>query len=79
MKATKALKKINKALDHDMDQVILLGEDHGNLVELVVGDAKMFANLIMNYFNDNPDVRHLVIDALFYQKLKEAGEKLECN
>lgn len=73
MKAKKALKKINEALDHSMDKVVMLGENDNKLVELVVGDTDSCANLILNFFDDNPDVRQKVIDEMFTQMVKKFG------
>lgn len=52
MKAKKAVKKINKALDYDMDSVLMLGldSDHTTYHTLACGEDETIANLILNFF-----------------------------
>ena len=52
MKAKKAVKKINKALDYDMDSVIVLGvdKDRKTFHCLTYGKDEELINLVLNLF-----------------------------
>lgn len=67
MKAKKAVKKINKALDYDMDSVLMLGldSDHTTCHTLACGEDETIANLILNFLSKN---RKLLMWYLKYQQ-----------
>ena len=71
MKAKKALKKINKALDYDMDSVLMLGLDSDNkgLHVLVYGEDDTIENLILNFFENEPKIADVVLQVSAMKKL----------
>ena len=58
MKAKKAVKKINKELDYDMDSVLMLGlnSDHTTYHTLACGEDETITNLIINFFEQEPKI-----------------------
>lgn len=73
MKAKKAVKKINKALDCDMDSVLMLGldSDHTTYHTLACGEDETIANLILNFFEQEPKIADAVLKVLAMKKLNQ--------
>ena len=73
MKAKKAVKKINKALDYDMDSVLMLGldSDHTAYHALACGEDETIANLILNFFEQEPKIADVVLKVSAMKKLNQ--------
>ena len=73
MKAKKVVKKINKALDYDMDSVLILGleSSHKQYHTLVQGEEEMIANLILNFFEQEPTIAEIVFKVSAIKKLNQ--------
>ena len=73
MKAKKAVKKINKALDYDMDSVLMLGldSDHTTYHILDCGEDETIANLILNFFEQEPKIADVVLKVSAMKKLNQ--------
>ena len=76
MKVKNAVKKINKALDYDMDSVIVLGvdKDRKKFQRLVYGDDKVLVQLILNLFEREPKIADVVLKVSAMKKTKS-----DCN
>lgn len=81
MKAKKAVKKINKALDYDMDSVLMLGldSDHITYHTLACGEDETIENLILNFFEREPKIADVVLKVSATKKLNQivTGESEE--
>lgn len=73
MKAKEAVKKINKALDYDMDSVLMLGlnSDHTTYHALACGEDETIANLILNFFEQEPKIADVVLKVSAMKKLNQ--------
>lgn len=73
MKAKKAVKKINKALDYDMDSVLMLGldSDHTIYHTLACGEDETIENLILNFFEQEPKIADVVLKVSAMKKLNQ--------
>ncbi|NMV48535.1 hypothetical protein FOL80_07275 [Lactobacillus reuteri] len=71
MKAKKAMKKINKALDYDMDSMLMLGidSDHTTCHELAYGEDETIENLILDLFEREPKIADAVLRSISNGKL----------
>lgn len=74
MKAKKAVKKINKALDDDMNSVLMLGleSDHKSYHKLVYGENETIINLIINFFEEEPEIADVVLKVSAMKKLNQS-------
>lgn len=62
MKAPKAVKKINKAINCNMDTVIMLGLDKGNrkgMHVVALGPSDELGSLIINWLETKPKVKEM--------------------
>lgn len=73
MKAKKAMKKINKALDYDMDSVIVLGvdKDGKTFYGLTYGKDEELVNLVLNLFDKEPKFADVVLKVSAMKKLNQ--------
>lgn len=73
MKAKKAVKKINKALDYDMDSVIVLGvdKDRKTFHSLTYGEDEELVNLVLNLFDKEPKFADVVLKVSAMKKLNQ--------
>ena len=73
MKAKKAVKKINKALDYDMDSVIVLGvdKDRKTFHCLTYGKDEELINLVLNLFDKEPKFVDVVLKVSAMKKLNQ--------
>ncbi|WP_457801118.1 hypothetical protein [Limosilactobacillus reuteri] len=73
MKAKKAMKKINKALDYDMDSILMLGldSDHTTHRELAYGEDETIENLILDFFEREPKISNVVLKVLAMKKINQ--------
>lgn len=73
MKAKKAMKKINNALDYDIDSILMLGleSNHKQYHNLVHGEKETIANLILNFFEQEPKIAEIVLKVSAIKKLNQ--------
>lgn len=73
MKAKNAVKKINKALDYDMDSVIVLGVDKDGKTfhRLTYGKDEELVNLVLNLFDEEPKFADVVLKVSAMKKLNQ--------
>lgn len=73
MKAKKAMKKINKVLDYDMDSVIVLGVDKDGKTfhRLTYGKDEELINLVLNLFDKEPKFADVVLKVSAMKKLNQ--------
>lgn len=73
MKAKKAVKKINKALDYDMDSVIVLGvdKDRKTFHCLTYGKDEELINLVLKLFDKEPKFADVVLKVSAMKKLNQ--------
>lgn len=73
MKAKDAVKKINKALDYDMNSVIVLGvdKDEKTFHRLTYGKDKELVNLVLNLFDEEPKFADVVLKVSAMKKLNQ--------
>lgn len=81
MKPKKALKKINEALSESITDVVLLGQNKGGqFIEMNIGDVETSTNLLMNYLEDNQDVKDCLLkNMLLHSMMKKAISEAEGN